>query len=747
MPHGSRLSAVAIVIAPLLSGCQAGTAQRPPEPAPVVAPQALSLIPEPAKLERREGRFTLTHATVLVCPPADAGCGWVADYFARVLSRTRGLALDRAASEPVRGAIVFRRTAGPADSESYTLDVAPERIVIAASSDAGLFYGVVTLWQLATQSQGPAPQIDIPALAIADSPRFAWRGVLLDSARHFQSPAFVEALIDAMALHKLNVLQWHLTDDQGWRLQIKKYPLLTQIGAWRPDGKGGRYGGFYTQQQVRDIVAFARQRNVTIVPEIEMPGHALAAIVAYPRLGSVRHPPKNVSSDWGVFPYLFNVDRSTFAFLDNVLKETMALFPSRTIHIGGDEAVKDEWNASPRIRRQMHRLHLKDANALQAWFTARIGGFLAAHHRRLIGWDEILNSKLAPDAAVTSWRTIESAGTAASQDHDVVLSPSPTLYFDYCQVLGEGEPPCRGIEVSLRQVYDFDPANAPHLIGVQGSLWTERLDTDERVAYAAFPRAAALAELGWTPRAGRSWDSFVARMPAMLSRYRALKLAHSESAFAVAANAEPSVDGARLRLSTQAGLGAIHFTLDGSAPGEGSPAYDGPFEAALPVKLAAQAFEQGEALAKPLSISFDARSVLRRSSYDMAQCTNDLPLALEAGDATVMVNVMNPCWIYKGLDLTGIGAIEFGIVRFPFNYQIGADIKKIPLTPDAAPQGQLEIRLDGCQGERLAVLPLSSTVLRAALPPRQGVHDLCLVFARRSADPVWAIDWAQPIKE
>jgi len=712
---------------------------------PAVAPRPLSLIPEPAKVERREGRFNLTSATRLVCPPKDSSCDWTADYFAQLMSHTRGIAPAKAAVEPESGAIVFQRTAGAADSEAYSLDVEPQRIVVSASGEAGLFYGAVTLWQLATDDE--APQISIPAASIADQPRFGWRGVLLDSARHFQSPAFVKAFIDAMALHKLNVLQWHLTDDQGWRIQIKGYPRLTSVGAWRPDGKGGRYGGFYSQRQIRDIVAYARRRHVTIVPEIEMPGHALAAIVAYPWLGSVRHPPKTVSGDWGVFPYLYNVDKPTFRFLDNVLTEVMALFPSRYIHIGGDEAVKDQWNASRHIRRQVRRLHLKDAEALQAWFTARIGRFLAAHGRRLIGWDEILNSTLAPDAAVTSWRTLESADEAAKLGHDVVLSPAPMLYFDYCQVAREGEPPCRGIEESLRQVYDFDPVDNARLLGVQANIWTEHLDSEDRVAYAAFPRLAALAELAWTPRSERDWPSFVARLPAMLDRYRRLGLTTSDAAFAVEVKATPSAQGAQVSLSNQVSFGAIHYTLDGGAPTLNSPLYAAPFEVALPMTIKAAAFDGTRALAAPVTAALDARSLLRRTSYDMPQCTDDLPLALQAGDSVVMVNVMNPCWIYKGLNLAGIGSIDVAVARLPFDYQIGQDIRKIPLYPDAAPQGQLEIRLDSCQGETLAVLPLTGPVLHAALAPQQGVHDLCLLFARRSVDPVWAIKWVQPAKE
>ena len=756
-----RLPVTAVLVALLLSGWHSAVAasesSAPVAPPPAAAQRPLSLIPEPAKLDLRDGRFVLTRDTGLVCPPSDSACSWTANWFAQLVLRTRGMALSRS-GRSAAGSIVFKREHGSANPESYSLDVGPGGIRISASTDAGLLYGAVTLWQLASLEQGDAKEIEIPALHIEDRPRFAWRGVLLDSARHFQPPAFVKAFIDAMALHKLNVLQWHLTDDQGWRVEIRKYPRLTRIGAWRPDGKGGRHGGFYSQAEIRDIVAYAHRRNVTIVPEIEMPGHALAAIVAYPGLGSVRHPPRTVSSDWGVFPYLYNTSDATFRFLDNVLSEVMAMFPGRYIHIGGDEAVKDQWNASPRIRAQMRRLHIKDAEALQAWFVDRIGRFLSAHGRRLMGWDEILNAGLSPDAAITSWRTLESAAEASKLGHDVVLSPSPILYFDFCQVMREGEPPCRGMETTLKQVYDLAPAADPHIIGVQGNLWTERLDTDARVDYAAFPRAAALAELGWTPAPQRDWHSFLERMPAEFARYRALGITHSESAFTVEIAAAASGNGARVSMSNQVGYGEIRYSLDANAdspaddPSAASQRYQAPFDTALPAKITATAFVDGKPVGKSTVRWLEPWSLLRRSSFDMDQCTDDLPLAVSTSGVVSMVNVMNPCWIYRKLDLSGITAVDVEIADFPFNYQIGNDIAKIPLYPEAPPQGALQVRLDGCDGNVIAsmTLPAQSEPVVATdqvrIAPQQGVHDLCFRFERRSVDPVWTLIHVIPVR-
>ncbi len=750
---------------PLLSGCQADLrlwTQPVPATAPAApAPRALSLIPEPQQLTRRSGTFMLSSGTPLVCPsPDDSACAWTAGYLAGLLQRTRGLTLSQArqADGP---AVVFHRVPDMA-AEAYRLNVTPAGVEISAGSDAGLLYGAITFWQLATQETTAATQIGIPAVEISDAPRFAWRGLLLDSARHFQPPQFIKSFGDAMALHKLNVLQWHLTDDQGWRIQIKRYPRLTSVGAWRTNAREGRYGGFYTQDQIRDIVAYAKRRNVTIVPEIEMPGHALAAIVSYPRLGSTRHVPKGVSGDWGVFPYLFNVDNRTFTFLENVLGEVMDLFHSPFIHVGGDEAPKDQWKASRRIRKQMRRLHVKDADALQGYFTARIGRFLEAHGRRLIGWDEILQAHPAPSAVVMSWRTVESAGQAADEGHDVVLSPAPALYFDYCQAVREGEPTCRGMQVPLKDVYTFDPqptgALKQHLIGIQANIWTEHLPAGDAVDYAAFPRAAALAELAWSPHLLRDWPDFLARLPAQFDRYRALGIVYSDAAFAVDVDAKPAAAGADVSLGNQAGFGEIRYTLDGSAPTPASSVYTAPFETALPVTVTAAPFYDGQAIAKPTTAHLDARSLLRRNSYTMDQCSNDLPLA-EAGGvddarAVMMVNVMNPCWIYRGLDASNIDGMDIAVAHLPFNFQIGADIRKIPLYPQAAPSGQLELHLDSCSGALLAVLPLAEaaknagfTTLHAAFAPRAGVHDVCLLFARRSVDPVWSIDWVQPSKE
>jgi N-acetyl-beta-hexosaminidase len=697
--------AVSLLALPLLLSCankepdHAGTQAHVSDPRTKAAP---ALVPFPAHLALQSGQFVIGDGTPLVFDKADADGARIAVNFADLIHRARGLTLVPQ-PEGAR-AIAIRRLSDPnaTGKEGYRLDVTPAGVTISASQNAGLFYGTITLWQLLTQSSGQAHRVTIPALQIDDTPRFAWRGLMLDSVRHFQSVDFIKTLIDAMAREKLNVLQWHLTDDQGWRLEIKKFPRLTQVGAWRvpageaaqhdidpATGKPRLHGGYYTQEQVRDLVAYAAARNITIVPEIEMPGHAMAAIVAYPRLGTVAEPPTAVSSDWGIFPYLYNVDDSTFAFLEDVLTEAMALFPSTYIHVGGDEAVKDQWQASPAIQAKMRALGVANEDALQSWFIQRVEKFLNAHGRRLIGWDEILQGGVAPNATITSWRGIDGAVTAAKAGHDAVLSPAPTLYFDNRQAEGRDEPSGRGAIVTLSNVYDFDPAPAAltaderrHIIGVQANIWTEHIREQDNVAYAVFPRAAALAELGWSPAAAHDRAGFLARMPAELGRYAALGLPHS-----------------------------THITPDRA----------------------------------PLSARL-------RDSHELKPCGNagllsvEGPAPLQGKRPVFLHSPANPCWIYEKADLAGVAQIQAAAGSLPYNRPISSSAQKVVLRQPAIPNGELEIHLDTCEGAKIAVLPMPNPVpdvvlatVRGALAPQTGVHDLCLVFTRAKPDPYWAL--------
>jgi hexosaminidase len=678
--------------------------QAPPKAVHVKVPFT-GLIPAPAEITAAAGNFRVDATTDVVYSGGE-GAAATAEYFAESTRRLRAdFAFEKAGeSAPGSGRIAFvlsdkARSNGELGAEGYELKVAPGGVTVTARTAAGLFYGAVTLQQLLTVKPVQTLAVDLPSLTIYDVPRFAWRGLMLDSARHYQSPEYIKQFIDWMAFHKLNVLHWHLTDDQAWRLEIKKYPRLTAVGAWRvPAGDGPQkdidpktsrprlYGGFYSQDQVRDIVAHAATRHVTVVPEIEMPGHASAAVVAYPRLGVTDAPPKAVPADWGIYPTLYNVDESTFAFLQDVLTETMQLFPSEYIHVGGDEAKKDEWHASAKVQARMRELGVKDEQALQSYFIQRIEKFVNSKGRKIIGWDEILDSGLAPSAGVMSWRGIAGAVAAANAGHDTVLSPAPDLYFDHWQSAGDMSPG-RSNTLSLKDVYLFNPEPASigpgrrrHVLGLQANLWTEFMRTEARVTYMAYPRAAALAEVAWSPPERINWDDFQNRLGPQLRRYGALGISYARE----------------------------------------TPVSPGP---------------------------------RRRVSHDLEQCSDGYLLSLEddapvdSERAVFLVNISNPCWIWRAADLTNVKSIRATVGQIPFNFQIGEDAAKIPLTKPTTQEGEFVIRKDGCEGPVFASAPLAPAESNdglTMLPPividkTQGKHDLCFTFTRSKVDPIWAI--------
>ena len=727
------------------------------------------VIPIPAEIIPGAGSFEVGTGTEIEVPRGDGDARAAARYLVELWTRTNGLELPiiSAAANGGTGTptIAFRRRGG-LGSEGYELDVAPRRITVSASTAAGLFYGAVTLWQLLPPGSASGR---IAAQSIHDAPVYAWRGLMLDSARHFQSPAFVRSMIDWMAWHKLNVLHWHLTDDQGWRLEIRKYPRLTSVGAWRVEPGGARYGGFYTQDEVRGIVRFAAGRHVQIVPEIDMPGHATAAIAAYPALGSGTDAGAlRVSPNWGVLSQLFNLEPKTFGFLDDVLAEVVQLFPSPVIHIGGDEAVKDEWNASPQVQARETELGIRDADALQAYFTQRIGTYLATRGRRIVGWDEILQPGLRKDAIVMSWHGVSGAHVAAAAGNDSVLAPDPGLYFDHRQSTLPSEPPGRLNVLSLEDVYGFEPRDPSqstgersHVLGLQANLWTEHIQTEERVQWRALPRAAALAEVGWSPAARRRWPDFLERLVPMFARYRASGLNYADSVFAPAAQVSPAPGGYSLTLSNQlaakdpaARVGDIRYTLDGTQPSSQSPRYSEPLTLPTGTLIRAAAFVGSDRVSRAWEKRLDARAILRRDSHDLEQCSGGIGLLLSPSGSEsppLAVDIMNPCWIDRGVDLSKGPLIVAAVAPLPFNYEIGAAAAKIRVGDARTVQGELEIHVDGCDTPALVLLPLAAasdtpgvtTLAPQRLPALAGWHDLCLRFARPRLDPMWALDWVE----
>jgi len=584
IPTPVTRSASTLLSALVLSGCASAM--------PASGP---SLIPLPASMIPEGGSFHLGAAVRLATPGDDEDLQGIAERWAAQVRSTTGWTVPVVTEPCARGDICLRRGGDdpPAEAEAYTLVVARDSVALTGSDPAGVFYGLQTLTQMLPAGRTPATGLDLPATRIVDRPRFPYRGMHLDEGRHFFGPEFVKRYIDQLARYKINHFHWHLTEDQGWRIEIRRYPRLTEVGAYRSEtvveknfepyvGDGVRYGGYYTQAEIRDIVAYAAERYVTIVPEIELPGHSLAALAAYPELACTDGP-FEVGTRWGVFEDVYCPKDETFTFLENVLTEVMELFPGEYIHIGGDEVPKTRWEASDVAQAVMDREGLADEAELQSWFVRRIEAFLNRHGRRLIGWDEILEGGLAPDATVMSWRGLAGGIDAARQGHDVIMTPNSALYFDYYQGSPDEEPLAIGGSLPLEQVYAFDPvpeeltpAEARHIRGAQGNVWTEYMKTEEQVEYMVFPRMLALAELAWSPREARNFEDFTRRLPWHLAR-----LDSDGIRYRIPDVVGP--EGRRLTLEDHvtvqlraAASGSIRYTVDGSDPSRDSPGYAEP---------------------------------------------------------------------------------------------------------------------------------------------------------------------------
>ncbi len=503
---------------------------------------SVDVIPVPGSVTRGVGPFRITEGTVVeVAAPRMVA---VVERQVAGLRRSTGLPLrDDSTGAGSRIRIV---EAPSLPSEGYALRVSPDELTIEAATEAGVFYAFQTLRQLLPPLPEGTPSESVewvvPAVVIEDAPRFPYRGMHLDVGRHFFDVDFVKKYIDTMSRFKLNRFHWHLTEDQGWRIQIDAYPRLVEVGAWRNEspleknldpyiGDGIPHGGFYTKGDIRDIVAFAEERFVTIIPEIELPGHATAALASYPELGCTDDR-LEVSTTWGVHDTIFCPKEETFEFLETVLSEVMELFPSEYIHIGGDEVPKRQWEESELAQALIRREGLADENQLQSWFIRRIERHLRTNGRRLIGWDEILEGGLAPDATVMSWRGTEGGIAAARQGHDVVMTPVQHAYFDFYQGDSLSEPLAMNwaeFPIPLETVYAFEPvpdaltdAQAEHVLGAQGNVWTEYMQTQEYVEYMAYPRALAMAEVTWSPRAARDWGAFTDRLRTVLRHLDAM---------------------------------------------------------------------------------------------------------------------------------------------------------------------------------------------------------------------------------
>ena len=575
----------------------------------------VSIIPQPRYVQMDEGTFRIDKDTKIFLDEPVEEYMRIAGFLNGRLLAAAGFSLEITDEMTADGNVIFFMNAG-LPSEAYGIHVEPDRIVIDYGDGAGAFYALQTIFQLLPEeifadSRQRGVKWEIPCLAMEDAPRFKYRGMHLDVCLHYFDVDFLKKYIDIMALHKVNRFHWHLTEDQGWRLEIKKYPLLTEKGQWRKETvvgslnsgvyDGTPYGGYYSQEQVRDLVQYAAERYVTIIPEIELPGHALAAIACYPELSCGLEDHYETATKWGVFKQVYCPKETTFEFLEDVFDEVFELFPSEVVHIGGDECPKASWKACPHCQALIRKLGLKDEYELQSWFVTRMEKYINSKGREIIGWDEILQGGLAPNAKVMSWLGEEGGIQAARQHHEVVMAPHQKYYLDYWQADPDSEPLAMGGPTTLKTMYEYEPVpevltpeEARYIIGVEGCVWTEYMDSPERVEYMAWPRMCAIAETGWT-QTDKDWDGFTRRLETHLGRLDRLDVGYCKAFFNPLIVFHNDTKYSKVvTMTVDAPDAEIRYTLDGSVPDASSPVYDKPFVINRQQTVTAAAFRNGQ---------------------------------------------------------------------------------------------------------------------------------------------------------
>lgn len=598
----------------------------------LLAQSRVSIIPQPVSVVEGTGTFALSANTPIEV--SAAGIKNTGDYLAEQISNATGYKLQAKAVTSFSDNAIQLKLNGKATTkpEAYQLSASPSGVIISADSAAGLFYGIQTLLQLIPpKSKAKAADFQIPSVTINDYPRFAWRGAMLDVARHFFTMDQVKEFINNMVRYKFNVLHFHMTDDQGWRLQIKSLPKLTEVGAWRPErtGKWGNtprplpsepktYGGFYTHEDIRELVKYAADRYVKVLPEIEGPGHSLATIASYPELTCTTDSTYYVTVgdkiiNWhskGFTALLDNTlcpaNEKVYEFLDKVFTEVAELFPFEYIHMGGDETPKDFWRNNPKIKELMVKQGLKDMNAVQAYFVKRVEKILKSKGKKLIGWDEILEGGLPPDAAVMSWRGMKGGIHAAKEGHKVVMSPYTHAYVDLYQGDPLAEPPTYGM-LRLRDSYKFDPVpegiDSSMILGGQWNLWTEQLQNPRAAQYMIWPRALAISESVWSPKAVKNWKSFIARVENEFVRMDEANIRYSRSMFDPIVKTAKEGSNIKLTLETEIEGLDIHYSFDGSFPDNYYPKYAKPLivpKDALEVKVVT--YRDGKQVGKQINL-------------------------------------------------------------------------------------------------------------------------------------------------
>ncbi len=594
------------IIVLLIAGMMALTTCNPP------SQNDINIIPQPSTAYVQPGSFDLGPDARIITQMERPDLVAVCEYFNDILERSAGFRLEIVDDEHVTsfsGDLVF--TTFNADTSwdvgAYRLEVGNRSVVLQANDPPGLFNGVQTLLQLfppEIMSNNVVEGIDLEcqAVYIYDHPRFEWRGMHLDVCRHFFPKEFIKKYLDLMAMYKMNVFHWHLTEDQGWRIEIDKYPELTEVSAWRTEPDGSVYGGYYTKDDIREIVAYASERQITIVPEIEMPGHCVATLAAYPEL-SCTGGPFDVATIWGVKEDVYCAgNEQTFEFLENVLLEVMELFPGEYIHIGGDEVPKTRWEKCRKCQARIRNEGLANEDELQSYFIKRMEKFLNEHDRKLIGWDEILEGGLAPEATVMSWRGEEGGIAAAQMGHDVVMSPNSNCYFDHYQADPATQPKAIGGLTTLKDVYHYSPvpaelneAEQEHILGAQGNVWTEYIATPEYAEYMAVPRMLALAEVDWSLESKINWERFLRKLEPHFVRLAIMDVNYCDAIFAVEITPEFDQDSKVLliKMETEIPNAEIRYTLDGSEPELTSLLYDTLYKLKESATIKARTFVDG----------------------------------------------------------------------------------------------------------------------------------------------------------
>jgi hexosaminidase len=640
--------------------------------------------------------------------------------------------------------------------------VEPTRVVIGGANQSGQFSGIQSLLQLIDQNASDG-NWSIPALKILDRPRFPYRGMHLDVSRHFEPVEFVKKFIDLMAQYKFNYFHWHLTDDQGWRIEIKKYPKLTEIGSTRPEtmkernfnpyiGDGIPHGGFYTQEQIKDVVAYAKARYITVIPEIEMPGHASAALAAYPQFGCKADFKYKVQTTWGIFKEVFCPTDETFKFLEDVLDETIKLFPdSPYIHIGGDEVLKDHWKESAFVQDLMKRENLKDEHEVQSYFIRRVEKFINSRGKKIIGWDKILEGGVAPNATIMSWRGEKGGIEAAKAKHDVVMTPNTYVYFDYGQGDPATEPLNIGSFVPLEKVYSYDPVpkdlsddEAKYILGGQANIWTEYLKTPEAVEYMAFPRMLALSEVLWSKKEDKNFDDFSRRLAVQLQRLDKQNVNYRIPAPAGLTNAVVDASDGKVTATLKpfSDTAKVYFTLDGSTPDEKSTAYEKPIE--IDVK-------DGQRVdLKTVTILPNGRkSSVYTATYIRRPWYAPVDLAEKRPGVTYAFVRPGP----SGEPVAASGETRTFNVR---QFEKAADLKQrfavsydgyFVAPTDGIYEFQLESAWDGTvevAGEKL--IDASGTSIRSVrsevIALKSGLHKLHITYNSRGGEPMFNVRWA-----